>query len=671
MEHTSQNNSQACASTNVKAGYGINIENLSPSIRPSEDFYEYANAGWMKRHPLPEEYARYGVFDLLRDQAKEQLTELITSLSDSPESKQKDTIAQKIGDLYALGMDSERRNREGAGPIMPLINKIENSSPDDFTSLISWMHKGPGAPFFGTGVGADYEDSDINIMHIGEVGLGLGDRDYYLEKSERNDKILHSYELYIKRIMELIGKDEKEQERIWDNLISSEKKFAEHKMTKEDKRDPRNTYHIMSMDDIRNNYPNVDWDKYFEGIGVRVPDKANVISPDYMSFLNNYIPSLSWREIQDLFLVEIVQASVGVLSDDFEEAAFELYDRTISGIQEMEPRWKRVMTIPNSMFGEAVGQLYVQKHFSEESKIHVKELVENLRTALGEHIKSLSWMSEPTKEKALEKLAALKVKIGYPDKWKDYEELHIDPSLSYQENVLKASEWFTADNYSKLGKPVDKEKWHMYPQTVNAYYSPIANEICFPAAILQPPYFDMQADDALNYGAIGVVIGHEMTHGFDDSGRKFDKNGNMSDWWAPEDDEKFTLLANRLVDQFNKVEVAPGISCNGRFTLGENIADQGGLRVAYTAYRNSQKGKIPTVIDGLTPEQRFYISYANVWADNIREEEKLARTQSDPHSLGRNRVNVTLPNLDEFIGAFQIGPGDIMWRDPEDRIIIW
>lgn len=368
---------------------------------------------------------------------------------------------------------------------------------------------------------------------------------------------------------------------------------------------------------------------------------------------------------------ETVSDGSGLLSDDFHDANFQMFGKVMSGQEEPKPRWKRAMVIPNSMFGEAVGKLYVEKYFPEKNKEYMMILVENLRKALGKHIESLTWMSEETKAKALEKLATFKVKIGYPDKWKDYSEIHIDTKKSYLENVLEASKWFVKDNNSKLNKPVDKEEWHMTPQTVNAYYNPTANEVCFPAAILQPPYFDPEADDALNYGAIGVVIGHEMTHGFDDSGRQFDKDGNLKEWWTKDDSERFKLLADKLVDQFDAIEVAPGLHANGRYTLGENIADQGGLRIALTAYRDSRKRKEDDLIDGFSPLQRFYISYANVWAGNIRNEEIALRTKTDPHSLEKLRTNATLKNIGQFFEAFDIEEGDAMWRKPEDRVIIW
>lgn len=654
-----------------ESSHGINKDNLDTSINPGDNFYLYACGGWMKNNPLSPEYSRFGTFDQLRENAREQLKELITNLSDNPDSKIKGTNAQKVCDLYKMGMDSIRLNKEGASPLKPFIERINNSKPEDFIRLLAWMHNGITGSFFTTGVGTDPKNSDRNMLHIGEVGLGLGDRDYYLEKNESNSKILDAYEKYVKRMMELIGYDATSQQRVWDTVIAFETEFAKNKMTREQRRNPQLRYNLRSMDQIRKDYKNIDWDTYFSELGVEDLSEVNVASPAFMDFLNSYLPTLTQQQIKDYLVYEAVSDSSGVLSDDFQNANFEMFGRVMSGKEEQEARWKRAMTIPNAMLGEAVGELYVNKYFPFENKVYMVDLVENLRKALGKHIDNLTWMSDITKAKAREKLATFTVKIGYPDKWKDYSEIIIDPDKSYLENVYNASVWYTQDNYKKLHKPVDKEEWHMTPQTVNAYYNPTTNEICFPAGILQAPYFDLSADDAQNYGAIGVVIGHEMTHGFDDQGRQFDKCGNLKDWWLPDDAERFTKLADALVAQFDAVEVAPGVHANGKFTLGENIADQGGLRVALTAYLDSMEGKEMKNIDGFSPLQRFYLAYANVWAGNIRPEEILSRTMTDPHSLGQNRVNVTLRNIEPFFKAFDIKEGEKMFRPEDERVIIW
>lgn len=651
---------------------GVNIENLDLSVNPADDFYHYACGGWMAKNPLPAEFSRFGTFDQLRENAREQLKTLIMEMGENPDSKIKGTEAQKISDIYALGMDEERINREGNAPLLPMIDKIESTTEENLIDTIAWIHNGLGGAFFGSGVGTDPKDSNMNIMHVGEAGLGLGDRDYYLESNEHNDKLMDAYQKYVKRLAELSGFSQESAQRIWESVIEIETEIARHKKTREERRDPQLRFNMHTYEEFKQKFSNLDWDRYFACLNVKGLDKINVASLKYLDFINNYFPSIPLRKKKDYLLFDIISSSSNLLSQDFQDANFEMYDRVMSGIEEMEPRWKRVMTIPNSMFGEAVGKLYAERYFPEAHKEYMKTLVENLRQALGVHIRKLDWMSDETKAKALEKLDTFTVKIGYPDKWKDYSGIEIDPSKSYMENVSAAAVWYAQDNYSKLNTPVDKDEWHMTPQTVNAYYSPTTNEICFPAAILQPPYFNPGGDDAQNYGAIGVVIGHEMTHGFDDSGRQFDKDGNLTDWWTKEDADRFTSVSDLLVAQFDAIEVAPGVNANGRFTLGENIADQGGLRVATTAYLNTLSDEEKTQkIDGFTPMQRFYLAYANVWAGNIRDEEVLVRVKSDPHSLSEQRVNATLRNLEPFFEAFGIKEGDKMYLPAEDRVIIW
>lgn len=649
--------------------HGIDKANLDTSVDPRQDFYGYACGGWQKSHPIEGEYAQFGTFNVLAEEARNNVRDLIENLSEDPESKVKGTIAQKISDIYAMGMDIDRINREGAAPLKPVLERIENFTRDKMSETIAWLADGLDSTFFSYGVGPDPGDSDMNILHISEGGITLGDRDYYLEKNETNDRIMEAYHTYLIRLMKLAGYPESDARRICDTVIEVETEFARHKKTREERRDPTLGYNMRSIEEIQAAYPNFDWKEIFRLSGLAEVKRVNISSPRFMEFINDYVTRLSDRQIKDVMAYGSVSSSSGLLGDDFYDADFEMFCRVMSGIEEKKPRWKRAMSLPNSMFGEAVGQLYVKRFFPPENKEYMVGLVENLRKALAKHISSLTWMSEETKAKALEKLAALKVKIGYPDKWRDYSELQIDPSLSYMENVLAASKWFTRYNYSKMDQPVDKQKWYMTPQTVNAYYSPVTNEICFPAGILQPPFFDINADDAQNYGAIGVVIGHEMTHGFDDSGRKYDLHGNLENWWTPDDETEFKKLTDRLVSQFDEVEVAPGVHANGTYTLGENIADQGGLRVALTAYLDSCG--LGSDIDGFSAMQRFYLAYAGVWAGNIRPEEILVRTQSDPHSLAVNRVNVTLRNIEPFFNAFGIKDGDAMFRPEEQRVIIW
>ena len=662
--------------------HGIDRDNLDMNVRPQTDFYEYACGGWKKAHPIPAEHSRFGMFDLLREENRKRLQKLVEGLAENPDSKIKDTIAQKVSDLYAQGLDMERRNREGAAPLKAQLDKIASASRDDLAELVAWAHNGITSSFFSTGVGPDPKDSDINIMHAGEGGLGLGDRDYYLVESDTNKKILDAYKVYILRLMELIGYDADTASRVYENVMYIERTLALYKKTREERRDPTLSYNMRGYDDFKREFPFIDWDRYFAVLGVSDIKQINVGSLKYLKAMAEIMPGFSLESVKDYLTFQAVDGATGLLSDDFFNASFQMYDVTMSGIEEPEPLWKRALGIPGSMLGHAIGQLYVAEYFPEENKKYVSDLVENLRAALASHIDGLEWMGESTKRAAAEKLTALRVKIGYPDKWKDYSEIHVDPSLPYLENVYRASVWYVQDNYSKMGKPVDREEWFMHPQTVNAYYSPLTNEICFPAGILQPPYFDITADDAINYGAIGVVIGHEMTHGFDDQGRRFDLSGNLKEWWSDEDAKRFNALADRVVDQFNAIEVAPGTFANGRYTLGENIADQGGLRVALSAYIRHlgykenddvlrRLNNTDDIDDGFTPLQRFYMSYAILWAGNIRPEEILVRTQTDPHSLGRYRVNATLSNIDSFYEAFGVDTDWNLYRPESERTVIW
>lgn len=645
----------------------MNTDNIDKSISPAEDFYAYANGQWQKDHPLGAEYSRYGMFDLIGEQALKQVNDLIENLCNDPASKEKDTNTQKVNDIYRLGLDIDRRNREGAAPIMPVVKRIESTTRENLYDTLAWLHRGAGGGFFGFGVGASPDDSSMNILYITECGLSLGDRDYYLVENDDNKRILEAYHKYVVTIMGLVGYDVAACERVWNAVIRIEKEMASHKRTREERRNPQLSHNWMDYSDFKSRYNSIDWDSVLYGAGLPHFNGMNVNNPEYMDFINGYMGDLDMQQIRDYLVFTAVAEGSGTLSDDFSNADFELFGRVMSGREEKRPLWKRVMSVVNSMFGEAVGQLYVEKYFPVENKEYMLLLVRNLQKALGIHINQLPWMSPATKDLAEAKLKKMRLKIGYPDKWKDYSGIHIDPARSYHENILNAAEWFVQDGYSKLGKPVDRDEWFMTPQTVNAYYSPVMNEICFPAGILQPPYFDINSSAAANYGAIGVVIGHEMTHGFDDQGRQFDEDGNLKNWWTTEDEKQFNALADKLVEQFNTVEVAPGEYANGRFTLGENIADQGGLRIALTAL------KIASGDSELTSEElkEFYLSYAQVWASNIRPEEILRRLKSDPHSLELHRVNETLKNISQFMEAFDVKEGNGMYRAPEDRVTIW
>lgn len=642
---------------------GIDVANLDTTVSPRSDFYDYACGGWMKANPLPAEYSRFGTFDQLAENNREQLKELVLGLD---RNSAKGTNAQKVADLYDLGMDSVRLNSEGAAPLQADLATIAAA---DRAQIVNLMATLPGLDvFFGTGVSADLANSDINTMYWGQGGLGLGDRDYYTDNSERGQKIRDAYVTYLTTIGKLIGYEEARAAEMAANTLAIETELANSQMTRTEQRNIAAQYNPSSVAELVKEYPVIDLPAYFKAQNVDV-DTVIVDSPKYYATVAKVLGSADEQALRDYMTASYVSSAAPYLSDDFGDARFELR-KVMSGVQEQQPRWKRALAVPDNILGEAVGQLYVEKYFPESSKTRMVELVSNLQKSLGEHIDSLTWMSDTTKARAKDKLAAFQVKIGYPDKWRDYSKLDVDKSKSYWENIKSAILFNQDYNLSDYGKPVDRTRWYMSPQTVNAYYNPPTNEICFPAGILQAPFFMPEADDAVNYGAIGVVIGHEMTHGFDDQGRQFDKNGNFADWWTPADAEAFNALADKLAAQFDRIIVADTIHANGRLTLGENIADQGGLRVAYTAYKNSHPEEA-TVIDGMTPEQRFYLAYANVWAANITKDEILQRTINDPHSLGRWRVNATLRNIQPFYDAFGIVEGDPMFMSESERVVIW
>lgn len=651
---------------NAEQKRGVDRANLDPSVAPQTDFYDYACGGWMKANPLKPEFARYGTFDELRENNRVQLRELIMNL-DTKNAPQ-GSITQKIGDLYAMGLDSLRLNIEGAQPIIGDVVAINQTPKSDVMDLLATKIGVDG--FFSTGVEADMMNSDIHAMYWSQGGMGLGDRDYYLEDSDNAKKIRDAYRTYIKTLTSLIGYDSAAQQRVADNVMEIETRLAKAAMSREELRNPAATYNPMTLDEIAAKYPNVDLRRYFAKQGITDIESVVIGQPNSLAEVNAILAEASEQAIHDYLTASYISTAADYLSDDFTNAKFKL-SQAVSGVEEPMPRWKRALGVPNALLGEAVGQLYVEKHFPQSSKEKMLTLVGNLKTALGEHINGLTWMSDTTKQRAIEKLDAFTVKIGYPDKWRDYSTLKIDRRRSYWDNIKDAIKHEVDYNLSDWGKPVDKTRWYMTPQTVNAYYSPLSNEICFPAGILQAPYFNPDADPAENYGAIGVVIGHEMTHGFDDQGSQFDKEGNFANWWTAADKEKFDSLTSGLADQFDSIVVLGDTHANGRFTLGENIADQGGLRVAYTAYHNSLGDSEGEVIDGFTPDQRFFLSYANVWAGNIRDEEILLRTKTDPHSLGRWRVNGSLKNIEPFFRAFDIKEGDAMYLAPEKRVIIW
>ena len=644
----------------------LDLTDLDTTASPKVDFYQYATGGWQQKNPLRPEFSRYGSFDAIRERTQENLNALFESMT-TLEAKP-GTIDQKISDLYKMALDSTTRNQLGAQPIQPYIAQIRDvKTKEELSTLLGQMNLYGEGGLMGFGAEADLANSDMQVLYLGQGGLGMGDRDYYL-KAE-NKELYEGYKAYLVKVMELAGLEDARALAEKDLLVENE--MASIFWSREQNRDMQAIYNPMSTQEMIARWPNLNLGLMFEAAGIPAQEKVIVQQPSYFDGLNNLYKNLPLEYFKSYFLAQFVSGQAGSLSDDFYTAQWEFFSHQMAGAKEQQPRWKRAMSVPNGILGEAVGEMYVNRYFPESSKQKMVTLVENLRTALGEHIDALEWMSDTTKARAREKLAAFTVKIGYPDKWKDYSSLEIDPANTYYENLRNASAWYVKDNLDKLGKPTDKTEWGMTPQTVNAYYNPTTNEICFPAAILQKPFFDPDADDPVNYGGIGVVIGHEMSHGFDDQGSMFDANGNMVNWWTAEDKAKFDALGDKLVAQFDEVEVLPGVKANGRYTLGENIGDHGGLSIAFTAMENATAGKKDPMIDGFNRAQRFYLSYGAIWAQNITDQEKARLTNLDPHSLAVNRVNVSVRNFQTFFDAWDIHEGDPMFRPEAERVHIW
>ena len=644
----------------------LDLTDLDTTASPKVDFYQYATGGWQQKNPLRPEFSRYGSFDAIRERTQENLNALFESMT-TLEAKP-GTVDQKISDLYKMALDSTTRNQLGAQPIQPYIAQIRDvKTKEELSTLLGQMNLYGEGGLMGFGVEADLANSEVQVLYLGQGGLGMGDRDYYL-KAE-NKELYEGYKAYLVKVMELAGLEDARALAEKDLLVENE--MASIFWSREQNRDMQAIYNPMSTQEMIARWPNLNLGLMFEAAGIPVQEKVIVQQPSYFDGLNNLYKNLPLEYFKSYFLAQFVSGQAGSLSDDFYTAQWEFFSHQMAGAKEQQPRWKRAMSVPNGILGEAVGEMYVNRYFPESSKQKMVTLVENLRTALGEHIDALEWMSDTTKARAREKLAAFTVKIGYPDKWKDYSSLDINPANTYYENLRNASAWYVKDNLDKLGKPTDKTEWGMTPQTVNAYYNPTTNEICFPAAILQKPFFDPDADDPVNYGGIGVVIGHEMSHGFDDQGSMFDANGNMVNWWTAEDKAKFDALGDKLVAQFDEVEVLPGVKANGRYTLGENIGDHGGLSIAFTAMENATAGKKDPMIDGFNRAQRFYLSYGAIWAQNITDQEKARLTNLDPHSLAVNRVNVSVRNFQTFFDAWDIHEGDPMFRPEEERVHIW
>ena len=659
-----------CAGQKQTNTIGIDLANMDTTVAAGQDFYEYACGNWMKSHPLTAEYSRYGSFEVLDENNRKQLRELIEGLA----SKQNEpgSLAQKIGDVYNLAMDSVTLNQQGAEPIKEELQQIAamKDKSEIVPMITQLLNQGVGS-YFSSFVYADPKNSDVNMFQLNQGGINLGEKEYYLDNDSATINIRENYKKYIVKLFTLVGCSEVEATQKMNDVMEIETAIAKESFDAVQQRDPEANYHKMAYADLKKQFAGFDWDAYVKGLGIKTEiADLNVSQLEPIKEVVRLINTLPVSKHIAYLQFNLIDAAASCLSDDFVNARFDFYGKVLSGRQELSPRWKRAVSAVDGMLGEAVGQMYVEKYFSAAAKERMVKLVKNLQAALSERIDAQDWMSDSTKLVAKEKLATFHVKVGYPDTWKDYSNLDIKKD-SYWANSCRASKWALDDNYSRLGKPVDKEEWLMTPQTVNAYYNPSTNEICFPAGILQYPFFDMNADDAFNYGAIGVVIGHEMTHGFDDQGRQFDKNGNLRDWWAAGDAERFNERVKVMADFFSNIEVLPGLKANGQLTLGENIADHGGLSVSYLAFKNATKDAPLATESGLTPDQRFFLAYANVWAANVRDEEIRSRTKSDPHSLGRWRVNGALPHIDAWYEAFHITPNDPLYIAPENRVKVW
>ena len=647
------------------------MANLDTTQDPGTDFFRYATGGWLDANPLTDEYARYGQFDALREKSREQLKELV--LEQAAKESEPGSNAQKVGDLYKMVMDSTTRNAQGVEPVKPLMDEV--AALKDKSEIIPLMARntrvGIGG-FFGTGIGTDIMDSNSNQLGLYQGGLSLPEKEYYSDNDEITLNIRAKFQEYVVNMFKLHGFEAAEAQKKMEAVMAIETRIAAKHLSRVERRNPLNSYHKMTYAELKNTIPGINWDEYYSILGINGIEVLNLAHPEAIKEVAAIIAETPLDDLKAYLEWRVIRSTSNELTDDIEAETFAFYGTVLSGKKVQQPRWKRAVSTVDGALGDIIGELYVAKHFPPAAKERMTQLVKNLQVALGERIDAQEWMSEETKKAAHEKLNTFTVKIGYPDKWDDYSGLVIDPALSYAENCRRMSEfgWNKHVN-EKWGKPVDREEWHMTPQTVNAYYNPTTNEICFPAGILQYPFFDMDEDDAFNYGAIGVVIGHEMTHGFDDQGRQFDKDGNFSNWWTDEDAAKFNERTQVIVDFFDKIEVLPGLNANGKLTLGENIADHGGLMISMQAFKNATKENPLPVINGFTPEQRFYLSYSGVWAGHVRDEEIRNLTKSDVHSLARWRVNGTLPHIDDWYTAFGITEESPMFVPQEERLKIW
>ena len=647
------------------------MANLDTTQDPGTDFFRYATGGWQDANPLTDEYARYGQFDALREKSKEQLKELV--LEQAAKQSEPGSNAQKVGDLYNMVMDSTTRNAQGTAPVKPLMDEVAAiKAKSEIIPLVAKNNRVGIGGFFGTGISTDIMDSNSNQLGLYQGGLSLPEKEYYSDNDEITLNIRAKFQEYVVNMFKLHGFAADEAQKKMEAVLGIETRIAAKHLSRVERRDPLKSYHKMTYAELKNTIPSINWDEYYSILGINGIEVLNLAHPEAIKEVAAIINECPLDDLKAYLEWRIIRSTSNELTDEIEAETFAFYGTVLSGKKVQQPRWKRALTAVDGELGDIIGELYVAKHFPPAAKERMTELVKNLQIALGQRIDAQEWMSEETKKAAHEKLNTFTVKIGYPDKWDDYSALTIDPALSYAENCRNMAEFGWKKHINeKWGKPVDREEWHMTPQTVNAYYNPTTNEICFPAGILQYPFFDMEEDDAFNYGAIGVVIGHEMTHGFDDQGRQFDKDGNFANWWTEEDAAKFNERTQVIVDFFDKIEVLPGLNANGKLTLGENIADHGGLTIAMQAFKNATKENALPVINGLTAEQRFYIAYSGVWAGHVRDEEIRNLTKSDVHSLSRWRVNATLPHINDWYTAFGITEESPMFVPAEERLDVW
>lgn len=657
----------------AQSNAGIKTENMDLTAKPADDFYKYACGGWQKLHPLPGAFSRFGSFDQLQEDNNQRINGIISSLT--KKNFKEGTVERKLSDLYKLAMDSVRRNNEGTAPVQPLMKEIESATTLQALKQLQlkYADMGYGLPY-GYYFASDEKNASMNILSLMQDGLTLGEKEYYLENDEATTEIREAFKKHIAQMFKLYGFSEAKAQENSNIIMRFETALALISKNNTELRDVEANYNKMTIAEFESNYPNIGLTKQLRAEGIADNCFAEVVvgQPSFFAGVDKLLATQSAAELKALMEWSVICASASYLSDDIVAASFDFYGKTMSGRTENFPLWKRATSQVSSQLGEALGKMYCDKYFPAKSKARMEQLVKNLQTSLAERIKAQDWMSDSTKAAALDKLASFYVKIGYPNKWKDVSALTIDPAKSYYENIVECRKFRNKfNNDAKAGKPVDRDEWQMTPQTVNAYYNPTTNEICFPAGILQYPFFDAKADDAFNYGAIGVVIGHEMTHGFDDQGRHYDKNGNMTDWWAAGDADKFTARAKVCADYFSNIKVLPDLNGNGYFTLGENLADHGGLMVSYNAFKNATAKKPLKNIHGLTPEQRFFIAYAGVWAANITDKEIRNRTKSDPHALGKWRVNGALPHIDAWYDAFGVKKGDALFVPTDERVRLW